>query len=167
MTFTALELEGAQVFQTKRCGSCHGGSNFDGWGNEMAAIGLDEAPQDLGLAEWTGLDHDIAKFKVPSLRNVELTGPYMHDGRFDNLEDVLDHYSNGIKPVENLDWRLLNLNQGGFFFDDFGNLVIPDIGEMEVADLSMTASEKEALIAFLMTLTDYELVNDPRFKDPF
>ncbi|MEO0404071.1 MAG: cytochrome c peroxidase, partial [Bacteroidota bacterium] len=168
MTFSALELQGSQLFQQKRCGSCHAGRNFDGWGGDMAAIGLDENPVDLGLADWTGNDHDVAKFKVPSLRNVEITGPYMHDGRFETLDEVINHYSEDIKPVENLDWRLLDFGQG-FFIDEFGNLIPIDLeGEsVEVVDLSMTSSEKEAIIAFLKTLTDHELVHDQRFKDPF
>lgn len=170
--FTALEMEGAQVFNEKRCNSCHGGHNFDGWGGDFAVIGLDEDPQDLGVAEWSGNEFDKGKFKVPSLRNVAVTGPYMHDGRFETLDDVVSHYSSGIKPVSNLDWRLFDmesLENISFFgqFDDFISIPNFDPNTMGVADLSMTPHEKEALIAFLNTLTDHEMMRDPRFQDPF
>ena len=84
---------------------------------------------------------DLGRFKSPSLRNVERTAPYMHDGRFDTLEKVIDHYSKGIQSHPNLDPRMRRLN--------------------------FTDSEKAALIAFLRTLTDHAFLADPKFSDPW
>ena len=83
---------------------------------------------------------DVGHFKSPSLRNVEVAGPYMHDGRFETLEAVIDHYSSGGKKHPNRDVRIQPLN--------------------------FTASEKAALIAFLQTLTDRKFLEDPQFSDP-
>ena len=91
--------------------------------------------------EGTGL------FKVPSLRNVAVSGPYMHDGRFKTLEEVLDHYSSKMKINSAMDWRLSNFaNNGG---------------------MKITKDDKAALIAFLSTLTDYQMLQDPKFASPF
>jgi cytochrome c peroxidase len=90
------------------------------------------------------------KFKAPSLRNIELTAPYMHDGRFDSLEQVIDHYSQGVHPHKNL----------GLAFEDQGS-------EEPTSGLNFTAEQKAALVAFLKTLTDDMFVSDPKFADPF
>ena len=77
-------------------------------------IGLDaDRGGDDGRGEVTGRDRDDGEFKAPSLRNVELTGPYMHDGRFATLEDVVKHYSSGIQSHPNLDFRLRRRDRGG------------------------------------------------------
>lgn len=89
----------------------------------------------------TGDPGDYMKFKVPSLRNVELTYPYMHDGRFRNLQQVLNHYANG-----------------NFYTNNYDKSIERNIG--------LTETEKAELIAFLKTLTDKEFVYDRRFADP-
>jgi cytochrome c peroxidase len=158
--FSELEKLGRDVFNGKgQCASCHGGNNFSaldgpndpyGGGSTFGStnndlrgatnIGLDLIYKDNGLGD--------GKFKIPGLRNVELTGPYMHDGRFETLEDVVNHYSEGIKPHKHLDVK---------FTDGNGN----------VKPLNLTTIEKKALVAFLKTLTDKEMAGDPRWSNPF
>ncbi len=138
--FTSLEKFGEELFETKYvCSSCHGGSNFNSQWREIsfANIGLDKEDADPGL---NGL------FKVPSLRNTMVSAPYMHDGRFSTMDEVIDHYSTGLKKNVNLDWRLTR----------FGNI-----------GMDISGDEKEALIAFLGTLTDHDLLLDIKFSDPF
>jgi len=110
---------------------------------EPVNTGLDEdtARTDGGVGDITLKPQDIGRFKSPSLRNVEVTAPYMHDGRFATLEAVLDHYSNGGKNHPNKDVR--------------------------VQPLHFTGSEQAAIVAFLKTLTDTTFLSDPRFSDPF
>ena len=128
------------------CAHCHGGNNFDN--NDYMNNGLDEdADQtDIGRMEVTGDPADKAKFKVPSLRNIELTAPYMHDGRFTTLEEVIDHYDHGIQLSPSLDFALENTTYTG---------------------LRLTDQDKEDLIAFLKTLTDETLATDERYSSPF
>lgn len=141
--FNNTEIYGLQVFQQK-CASCHATDLFtdDAFRNN----GLPTYPgiNDIGRAEVTGSSNDLYKFKVPSLRNVSLTAPYMHDGRFGSLESVLNFYSNGIQDSETLD-PLLKQN-----------------GQLGIA---LTDTEKTALLAFLKTLTDDEYINDERFSE--
>ena len=88
----------------------------------------------------------------------------MHDGRFNTLEEVIEHYNSGVKKHPNIDYRLTN--GGGFFFE--GDVPVgPDFGSGEPRKLNLTDLQKRALIAFLETLTDYELIRDPKFSDPF
>lgn len=128
------------------CAHCHGGNNFDN--NQYMNNGLDiEADQDdIGREEVTGDPTDKAKFKVTSLRNIELTAPYMHDGRFKTLEEVVRHYNNGIKLSPTVDPALEYTTQTGLM-----------LSEQDISDL----------VAFLKTLTDQELLNDERYSDPF
>jgi cytochrome c peroxidase len=94
----------------------------------------------------TGLDEDKAKFKVPSLRNIALTPPYMHDGRFATLEEVIDHYDLGVEESSTVDPLMqYNLEPG----------------------LGLTAQEKADLIAFMETLTDDVFLNNPEYSSPF
>ncbi len=126
------------------CFHCHphGGGRFtDG---SMRNNGLDAVFTDLGLGGVTGLEQDMGKFKVPQLRNVALSAPYMHDGRFQTLEQVIDHYNTGGVPSPTID-AFMKFTQGG---------------------LSLTPEKKAQLIAFLNTLTDTEFVNNPAFQDP-
>ena len=111
--------------------------------------GLDaeNAHTDLGRFMVTNDDQDKAKFKVPSLRNIEKTGPYMHDGRFATLEEVIDHYNNDVKPSSTTDALLFH--------------------SMEPGGLQLTLQEKADLVSFLKTLTDSNLASDQRFSDPF
>lgn len=151
-SLSSLELEGSNLFFTKyNCASCHQSTAFAYYGSigsSFINIGLDENYSDKGRGAKTGLESDNGKFKVPSLRNIALTAPYMHDGRFATLSEVLDHYSHGIANNPNLDERLKATN----------GLPI---------QMNISEQEKTALIAFLNTLTDYSLVKDVRFSSPF
>ncbi|HEX4606623.1 MAG TPA: cytochrome c peroxidase [Urbifossiella sp.] len=155
--FTREENRGRAVFM-QRCATCHMPGQQD-------AVFSDQAPQntgldadlkvaDLGVADVTFDRNRAGAFKSPSLRNIEHTGPYMHDGRFAKLEDVIEHYSSGIKSHPNLDGRLRNL--GG-----------PPGGGRQTRGFQFTAAEKAALVAFLKTLSDPQFLTDPKFSDPF
>lgn len=126
------------------CSHCHGGIHFTDFtfrNNGLNQVSsLDQFP-DPGLGGHTGNLYDNGKFKVPTLRNIALTAPYMHDGRFQTLEEVLDHYSAGGHAVENED---------------------PNI-----RPFPLTAQQKQDMIRFLQTLTDTSFVNNPAFKSPF
>ncbi|MCP4504287.1 MAG: cytochrome-c peroxidase [Deltaproteobacteria bacterium] len=146
--FTAEENLGKKLFSAPPplggfgCFACHQGEAFV---PQLATSnGLDAAITDQGFGEVTANAADDGTFKVPSLRNIGLTAPYMHDGRFATLEDVIDHYSEGIQDSPNLSGPLFAARQ-----------------------FNMTPVEKSALVAFLHTLTDETLVNDPKFSDPF
>ena len=105
---------------------------------------------DDGVGETTGIDQDLGKFKVSSLRNVALTGPYMHDGRFATLEEVVAHYNDGVQAHPNLDPALREIGPGG--------------GPLR---LDLDAGDQAALVAFMRTLTDETLASDERWSDPF
>lgn len=143
-SFSSRENEGKSLYQNN-CASCHG-SNPAFPARNIANNGLDLLYSDVGVGAITHNTADNGKFKVPILRNIALTAPYMHDGRFATLEEVIDHYSTGINNHPNLDPELLDWNGPKRF--------------------NFTDSEKEALVAFLNTLTDNEFVNDIRFADP-
>jgi cytochrome c peroxidase len=151
---TALEQFGKNLFFDKYdCNSCHQLQQaFNGYqlagGDGMADIGLDESPTDEGVFRKSGLESDKGKFKIPSLRNIALTAPYMHDGRFNTLEDVLDHYSEGIENSNNLDVRLRSTDGSARKFN------IP-------------ASDKRAIVAFLHSMTDLNMIGDLKFSNPF
>ncbi len=142
-TFNTQEKNGLAIFKNK-CATCHATDIFTD--NTFKNNGLPPDPKinDLGRENFTGYATERYKFKVPSLRNVEKTAPYMHDGRFGSLEAVLDFYSHGLQDSETLDPLLKN-----------GKIV----------GIPLTNEEKQDLIAFLKTLTDYEFLNDPRFYE--
>ncbi len=158
--FTDQENHGKQLFYARdlvapSCSSCHLSEAFvgplvapngttSGTNNGLDAM----STEDLGVFETTGLNGHRGKFKVPSLRNVSLRPPYMHDGRFSTLDEVLDHYSTGIQNHPTLQ---------PFLRDDNGDPV----------KYNFTMIEKDALKAFLGTLTDAEFVTDVRFSNPF
>jgi len=98
-----LEQEGFEIFERVGCASCHA---LDAFWTDAANIGLEMEYEDRGLGERTGNIREYGVFKVPDLRNVALTAPYMHDGRFETLEEVVEHYNSGVQPHPNLDWRL-------------------------------------------------------------
>lgn len=126
------------------CFHCHphGGARFtDGI---MRNNGLDAEFTDLGLGGVTGLPEDMGVFKVPTLRNVALTAPYMHDGRFNTLEEVIEHYNSGGHPSPTIS-VFMKYTTGG---------------------LQLTPEKKAQLLAFLNMLTDMEFVNNPAFQDP-
>ena len=142
-TLTDDELAGLTTFRAK-CSGCHAGELFTD--NRFRNNGLFiQGSKDEGRAHVTELAEDKYKFKVPSLRNVEKTLPYMHDGRFYSLDAVLTHYAENVQPTQNLD-PLLQLN-----------------GRLGIA---LTADEKRQIIAFLKTLTDEQFLRDPRFVEP-
>ena len=154
---TELERLGNDIFHSDRakCSTCHGGNNFSALDGPGDPYGGDFSGQDLRGATNIGLDLEYkdkginnGKFKIPSLRNIDLTKPYMHDGRFKTLEEVVEHYSSGIKQHRDLDSK---------FTDGKGN----------VKQLNLTHLEKKALVAFLKTLTDSEMISDPKWSNPF
>jgi cytochrome c peroxidase len=150
-TLSALEIKGRELFtSTYDCNSCHQIESPHGYimAGTFANIGLEQSYQDNGLGEVTKNSADNGKFKIPSLRNVTLTAPYMHDGRFKTLDDVMEHYSHGIEDHPNLDPRLRSAT-----------------GAARVMEIPQ--GDKTAIIAFLHTLTDYKMITDPKFSDPF
>lgn len=142
-TLTPDELSGYALFNQK-CASCHSTDIFTDNSFRNNGLTINPAINDKGRFRVTELDQDKYKFKVPSLRNIEETAPYMHDGRFYTLEAVLNHYASGVANTENLDPSLNNS----------GTLGIP-----------LTANEKIKIIAFLKTLTDNEFLTDSRFAE--
>ncbi|MEL6534212.1 MAG: cytochrome c peroxidase, partial [Bacteroidota bacterium] len=165
---TELELLGYRLFSTHpnprsgtrgaNCADCHlgprtSGSNvgFQGFHNN----GLDGANAMLpGLAPVSDDPGDFGKFKAPTLRNIAKTAPYMHDGRFQTLEEVLDHYNEHIQYSETLD----------ILITEASNNVERIPGEVK---LGLTEEEKTAILAFLETLTDEQFLSNPAFSDPF
>ncbi len=144
-TLSPQEQRGLQLFVTEHdparglrgadCFHCHGGNLFSN--QQFLNNGLPEHDGDVGRMAVTGLESDRGKFKVPSLRNVALTGPYMHDGRFATLEDVVEHYNGPLHRTSTLD---------------------PNLAKHPVAGLGLSADDKAALVAFLKTLTDDKFV---------
>ena len=139
---TAQELNGLALFKSK-CSSCHATDLFTDGSYRNNGITSDFR-FDKGREEVTSDVTDRGKFKVPSLRNVEYTDPYMHDGRLTSLEEVLNHYSDGVKISETLDPLLLKDGRPG---------------------IALTESEKADIITFLKTLTDKEFLADKRFSE--
>lgn len=142
-TLTTEELAGYALFNQK-CASCHATDLFTDDSFRNNGLAVNPLVNDVGRYQLTQLPQDYYKFRVPSLRNVEVTAPYMHDGRFGSLEAVLNHYSSGVVSSVTLD-AVLQQN---------GTLGIP-----------LSVTEKSQLIAFLKTLTDQEYLNDARFSD--
>jgi cytochrome c peroxidase len=142
-TLTQDELDGYAIFNQK-CASCHATDLFTDNSFRNNGLAVNPIVNDVGRYRVTLVDADKYKFKVPSLRNIEKTKPYMHDGRFFTLEAVLDHYSSGIVNSATLD---PSLNNGG-------TLGIP-----------LTSLEKTKIIAFLKTLTDNQYLTDSRFSE--
>ena len=128
------------------CASCHGERMVTNTIN-LANNGLEMTYTDQGVGARTGFNQDAGKFKVPHLRNVAMTAPYMHDGRFESLAEVVDFYSEEVVNHPNLH---PNLKDGD-----------------APRRLHLSAEEKTALVDFLGTLTDHQLAADVRFSDPF
>jgi cytochrome c peroxidase len=125
------------------CFHCHNGPLMRV--KKFSNNGLDAAFSDLGRGGVTQNPEDYGKFKVTTLRNIALTAPYMHDGRFTTLDEVIEHYSSGIHMSPTIDPLIEFANQGGVQLD---------------------AQEKYLLKKFLLTLSDYNFINNPSFKDP-
>ena len=152
-SFTDDELDGYQLFfnaagaPDAQCGHCHTTPFFNS--NDYFNNGLDSVNnlkdfKDLGRGIVTKKEFDNGKFRVPSLRNIELTAPYMHDGRFKTLEQVVDHYASGGHYADNID------------------PFIP-----QIATIKLTAKQKKQILLFLKTLTDTSFVNNRAFQNPY
>lgn len=145
-TITPEENAGYDLFKSLNgadCFHCHNGPLMQV--QKFSNNGLDATFSDLGRALVTGNVWDEGKFKVPTLRNIALSAPYMHDGRFATLNDVIDHYSHGVVQSATIDPLIEFASQGGVQLD---------------------ATEKQWLLAFLNTLTDESFVNNPNFRAP-
>jgi cytochrome c peroxidase len=155
--FTREENRGRALF-VQRCANCHMPAQqdavFSDPNTQNNGLDADLKVADLGVADATFDKNRAGHFKSPSLRNVEHTGPYMHDGRLATLEDVIEHYSGGIKSHPNLDGRLRNLPGA------------PG-GGRQTRGFQFSTGEKAALLAFLKTLSDPAFLADPKFADPF
>lgn len=176
--FTPAEKRGEELFLKQLyCGQCHNGRDLDGQGGNFGWNGgndLNRSAANIGLAVnysdpgfgglFSGAEAIASNgvFKVPSLRNVALTAPYMHDGRFKTLEEVIDHYSDGVQNHPSLDSRIRFFNQStgwnGGGQDSIQNKNIR---------LNLTPQQKADLIAFLNTLTDSKFIQDKKFSNPF
>lgn len=139
-TFTNQEKNGYRLF-VKHCNSCHVEPLFTNYSFANNGLSIDITLNDLGRMKVTQNPKDSLKFKIPSLRNLTYSFPYMHDGRFKNLHQVLNHYVRDIKTSTHIDQRL----QGG---------------------IRLTENEKVDLIAFLLTLNDNEFIRNPKFQFP-
>ena len=148
--FTDEELLGHNIFfdiepdinRHAECGHCHNAPLFTT--NEFFNNGLDDTDGDLvdiGLQEVTGRVFDAGKFRVPSLRNIELSAPFMHDGRLETLDEVRDHYDGGVIFARNVD---------------------PNLRVLDMSD-----DDRRALVAFIRTLEDPEFTSDERYSSPF
>ncbi len=155
--FNESELRGLKLFALEYneffpdqsgadCAHCHSGINFEN--NRYMNNGLDADGdiKDVGRQAVTNNQRDLGKFKVTSLRNIELTPPYMHDGRFATLEEVVEHYNSGINESQNLD---------------------PALAQTVKTGLRLSSQDKKDLVNFLRTLTDSELSKNVEYSSPF
>jgi cytochrome c peroxidase len=152
-TLSALEQKGFDLIFTTEfgdCFHCHGVYPFM-TDNDFHDNGLQDAPNlsdyaDQGLGGFNGVTTDVGKMKAPPLRNLSYTAPYMHDGRFNTLDEVIDFYSDGLHVTPNIDPLMKQALQGG---------------------LQLSVQEKAALKAFLLTLDDPTFINNEDYKSPF
>ncbi len=146
--FSAAENQGKDLFFGPQlaCATCHGTETFTAPGDRNN--GLDNPAVDKGVGGVSNIVQQVGNFKSSSLKNIAITAPYMHDGRFKTLEQVVEFYNSGIKPNPNLSPQLKN----------------PDGSPKR---FNLTSDQKAALVAFLKTLTDHELVKDEKFSNPF
>ena len=148
---TEQELRGWDLFNIDGpyvgadCFHCHGAPHFTDFTFHNNGLDTDETFFDLGLYEVTESNLDKAKFKTPTLRNIEVSGPYMHDGRFTSLEEVVEHYNSGGHSSSTVDPLMKNIGEG----------------------LLLSPEDKLALVAFLRTLTDEEFLSNQDFSNPF
>jgi cytochrome c peroxidase len=138
--YTDSENRGLALYMNA-CRSCHGNVLF--LGQSSANNGLDLEYTDKGIGALTNNSIQNGVFKVPFVRNIAMTAPYMHDGRFETLEEVIEHYSSGIKAHSNLS------------------------PQIPVEGFNFTETEKEDLVAFLHTLSDHEMATEERYSNPF
>lgn len=148
-SLTPQEASGFNVFMAEEggdCFHCHGSAANPLWtDNEFHNNGLDSFITDKGLGAITGNPADDGKFRTPSLRNLVFTAPYMHDGRFATIDEVLEHYSSNVANTVNTDPLMQFAFQNG---------------------VQMTEAEKADLKAFLLTLTDSSFITNPDFQAP-
>ncbi len=146
---TPSELSGYNIFMDESggdCFHCHGDPYNPLWTDNLYHNnGLDATFTDLGREAVTGDPADRGKFKTPSLRNLVYTAPYMHDGRFQTIDDVINHYSVGLQYSPTLDPLMKNVGVGG---------------------VQLNPQDRLDLKAFLLTLTDEDFVTNPKFSDP-
>lgn len=145
-TVTPEEWQGYSLFQSldgADCFHCHNGALMQVM--KFSNNGLDASFSDLGRGAITGNPNDNGKFKVPTLRNIALSAPYMHDGRFTTLEQVVDHYSFGIQNSTTIDPLIEFAFQGG---------------------VQLNPTQRAQVIAFLNTMTDWDFINNPQFQKP-
>ncbi len=146
---TPEESNGFTIFMDESkgdCFHCHGSDNNPLWtDNKFHNNGLDSTFSDLGLGNLTGDPADNGKFKTPSLRNLAFTAPYMHDGRFETIEEVINHYSEGLQNSTTIDPLMKKVDQGG---------------------VQLSLQEKVDLKAFLLSLSDTDFINNPNFSNP-
>ena len=140
-TFTIQEKNGLQIFR-QHCATCHTEPLFTNNQFENNGLKVDTTLNDYGRYFITNNPKDSLKFKVPSLRNIQFTKPYMHDGRFENLQEVINHYTSEVQPSQTLSIKL----------------------EKRII---LTHKEKIDLLVFLRTLSDDEFLFDKRFSFPF
>lgn len=147
-TLTPQEENGLNVFLSEEkgdCFHCHGNPNSPLWtDNDFHNNGLDATFTDLGLGAVTGDPNDNGKFRTPSLRNLSFTAPYMHDGRFTTLDEVIDFYSEGLQNSPTIDPLMKKVDEGGV-----------QISDQDKADLK----------AFLLTLNDPSFLVNPDFQN--
>ncbi len=145
---TSEEQNGFDVFMDETrgdCFHCHGSNNNPLWtDNKFHNNGLDAILFDLGFGKITGDPNDNGKFRSPSLRNLKFTAPYMHDGRFTTLEEVINHYSTGLKPSSTIDPLMKKVSQGG---------------------VNLSNKDKADLKAFLLSLSDNDFINNLNFQE--
>lgn len=141
----AQEKRGKDLFFTRaHCVDCHEPPLFKG--HHVLNIGLDSVPTDLGMGARTGLPWHAGRFKTPTLRNIAVTAPYMHDGRFATLEQVVDFYADDVFTASpTLDEHMLPWRKG---------------------EVRLSKQDRTDLVAFLRTLTDSAFLVDPRFGPP-
>ena len=147
IALTDQELRGFDVLKIKGCFNCHSSSLLHD--NKSHNTALDKNPTDKGLMDFTGNYEDRHKFKTPSLRNIMVSAPYMHDGRFETIDEVIRFYED---VLPNLSYEA-NRNASD---------------SMQIAPRNkITAQEMQDAKAFLNTLTDHEFLTNPKFSDPF
>jgi len=158
LQLTQSELRGRELFQAEGgdpniypggqnggdCFHCHGGGFVQFTDFQFHNNGLDSVFTDLGRGGVTGNWYEEGHFKTPSLRNIALTAPYMHDGRFETLHEVVEHYNSGGHPSSTLDPLMKFQGEG----------------------LGLSPQDVDDLVNFLESLTDEEFINNPDFQDP-
>lgn len=154
---TEQELRGMNLFMAgpqpqnnirgANCGHCHGTPKL--FKELFHNNGLDTIPKDVGRMEFTGQEIDRGRFRVPTLRNIALTSPYMHDGRFKTLQQVLDHYNEHIQQSETL-----------------SPFIAEATNQVGGKSLLLLEDEKQDIISFLHMLTDSTFISNPDFSNP-